>query len=106
MRHHLRLVLVIALSLAVVGCAFASWSGLTDHPPGFFMGLWHGLLAPWTLILRWFMDIRMYAVPNSGWFYDLGFLIGVALSLPIGWICAIIAVISFFALGSNLAAPG
>jgi len=52
------------------------------------------------------MDIRMYAVPNSGWFYDLGFLIGVALSLPIGWICAIIAVISFFALGSNLAAPG
>jgi len=55
------------------------------------MGLWHGLLAPWTLILRWFMDIRMYAVPNSGWFYDLGFLVGVALSIPVGWICAILA---------------
>jgi hypothetical protein len=88
-----RAVLVIALALALASCAFASYSGSADSPPGFFMGVWHGLLAPWTLILRLFMDIRMYAVPNSGWLYDFGFLIGVAGSLPIGWFCAILAII-------------
>ena len=30
------------------------------------MGVWHGLLAPWTLVIRIFADIQMYAVPNSG----------------------------------------
>ena len=61
--------------------------------PGFFPGVWHGLLAPYSLIVRWFVDdISMYAIPNSGWFYDLGFLLGVGGSLPIGWIAAIISV--------------
>lgn len=53
----------------------------------------HGLLAPWTLILRLFLAIKMYAEPNTGWFYDLGFLIGIVFSIPVGWIAAIIAVI-------------
>jgi hypothetical protein len=55
--------------------------------------VWHGLLAPWTLILRFFLDIKMYAVPNTGWLYDLGFLIGAAFSIPVGWIAAIIALL-------------
>ena len=38
----------------------------------------------------------MYAVPNSGWFCDLGFLIGVAGSIPIGWFCAILTIIGFW----------
>ena len=46
-----------------------------------------------TLVLRAFLDIRMYAVPNSGWWYDAGFLLGIAVSLPLGWIAALIAVV-------------
>jgi len=62
--------------------------------PGFFSGIWHGLLAPYSLIARWFMDDgAMYAVPNTGWFYDAGFLIGVAGSIPIGWAAAILSTI-------------
>ena len=38
-------------------------------------------------------DVVMYAVPNTGWFYDLGFLLGVGGSLPIGWAAAIISTI-------------
>lgn len=64
------------------------------EPAGFFSGIWHGLLAPWSLIARWFIDgVEMYAIPNTGWFYDLGFLLGVSVSLPIGWIAAIISVV-------------
>jgi hypothetical protein len=62
-----------------------------DHP-GFFSGIWHGSLAPYSLIARWFIDdIKMYAIPNSGWFYDLGYLMGIAVSLPIGWLGAIVS---------------
>lgn len=79
--------------LLVAGCGFATTGYLPAEVPGFFQGIWHGLLAPWTLVLRIFLDIKMYAFPNSGWFYDLGFLIGVVFSLPVGWLAAIIATI-------------
>ncbi len=66
----------------------------TYEPAGFFSGIWHGLLAPWSLIARWFMDsVVMYAIPNTGWFYDFGFLIGEIFSIPIGWLAAIISAI-------------
>lgn len=64
---------------------------------GFFSGIWHGLIAPYSLIVRWFsplnntFNVDMYACANTGWFYDLGFLLGIFLSIPIGWIAAIIA---------------
>jgi hypothetical protein len=41
-------------------------------------GLWHGIIAPITLVLSFFnSDIQMYEVHNAGSEYDLGFLIGV-----------------------------
>ena len=43
-------------------------------------GLWHGIIAPITLVLSFFnTDIQMYEVHNAGSEYDLGFLIGVTL---------------------------
>ena len=63
----------------------------TYGPPGFFHGIWDGLIAPWGLALRLFVRVGMYAVPNTGWFYDAGFLLGVAGSIPIGWLAALIA---------------
>ena len=43
-------------------------------------GLWHGIIAPITLIISFFnSDVQMYEVHNAGSEYDLGFLIGVAL---------------------------
>ena len=45
-------------------------------PPGFFSGLVHGFLMLFSLIGSIFMDHRIYAFPNSGWWYDLGFFLG------------------------------
>ncbi len=65
-----------------------------DHPAGFFSGIWDGLLAPYSLIARWIIhDVVMYAIPNTGWFYDVGFLLGIIFSIPVGWIFAIISTI-------------
>jgi hypothetical protein len=89
---------VIASAIVLLGFAGCGFVGSTpispEHPPGFFMGLWHGMLAPWTLVLRLFFEIKMYAVPNNGWFYDLGYWLGITGSIPFGWLAAIIAVIA------------
>ncbi len=68
------------------------WDYTGYDPAGFFSGIWHGLLAPWSLIARWFLDgVEMYAFANTGWFYDAGFLMGVVVSIPIGWVAAILS---------------
>ena len=68
------------------------WEYSVYDQAGFFSGIWHGLLAPWSLIARWFIDgAEMYAFSNTGWFYDFGFLIGVVFSIPVGWAAAILS---------------
>jgi hypothetical protein len=47
-------------------------------------GLWHGIIAPVTLVLSFFnSDVRMYEVHNAGSEYDLGFLVGVAVVIAL-----------------------
>jgi len=44
----------------------------------FIHGIWHGWIAPLSLILSFFGDgIRMYEPNNTGWTYDLGFYIAI-----------------------------
>jgi hypothetical protein len=45
-------------------------------PPGFFVGLLHGFIILFSFIASLFTDFRIYAFPNSGGWYDLGFLLG------------------------------
>lgn len=88
---------VVLILLGLTGCTFAGdTSSFTDGTPGFLMGIWHGLLAPISLILRFFLDIQMYEIPNSGLGYDLGFLLGVIGAIPIGWLATIISVGFYF----------
>jgi hypothetical protein len=88
---YLRAVILVPPILWLVGCGFAA-SGASEDVPGCLLGFWHGLLAPWSLILRAILDIKTYAFPNSGWGYDFGFIVGVILSLfPPGWIAVVIA---------------
>jgi len=50
------------------------------HLAGAAQGLWHGLIAPVTLVGSFFNPaLEMYEVHNNGREYNLGFLLGVAL---------------------------
>lgn len=50
---------------------------VVEEPYGFFFGLWHGVIAPVSFVLSvFFDDIAMYAVNNSGGWYDFGFVLG------------------------------
>jgi hypothetical protein len=71
----IRLLALLACSAVLTGCATQAASHSSD-PPGFLMGFLHGLLALPSLIGSFFWDIRVYAFPNGGRWYDAGFVLG------------------------------
>ncbi len=78
MKRTLLLVLVLALFLVLAACAPGDGSASTGRPAGFFTGIWHGWIAPVTLVIGLFNHrIRIYEVINSGWWYDLGYYMAV-----------------------------
>jgi len=103
MKKMLVVVLSVLLLLSITGCGPGSSvevntpdSTIQLSPPGpnplvnqpdeqgriarAVAGLWHGLIAPVTLVMSFFnSEIQMYEVHNSGPEYNLGFLVGLAL---------------------------
>jgi hypothetical protein len=72
-------VLVLAL---LAGCApgpnsLARTPDAKGEVPGFWRGLWNGVIAPITFVISLFTEkVRMYEVHNNGGWYDFGFLLG------------------------------
>ncbi len=73
-------IVVIVVVLGLFGCATQPPPAGID-PPGFWMGIAHGFLILFSMIGSFFSDIRIYAYPNTGSFYDLGYLLGAMMSL-------------------------
>ena len=70
----------LGLALLVSACASQIDAGVSqaDDTPGFLWGLWHGFIFPWSFIGSLFRpDVAVYAVPNSGGWYDFGFFLGI-----------------------------
>lgn len=79
-------VLVIA-ALVLTACA-AGANPSADLPvadgdiAGFWLGLWHGIIAPVTFIISLFSDtVGVYEIYNNGGWYDFGFLFGASMTL-------------------------
>jgi hypothetical protein len=44
---------------------------------GFWLGLWHGIIAPVTFVISLFTDaVNIYEVHNSGNWYNAGYFLG------------------------------
>lgn len=78
-RKHLILVLLmLILTLSLTACVPGDGKNTSEDPAGFFWGIWHGWLAPVSLIIGIFnKSIRVYEIHNTGWAYDLGFYMAV-----------------------------
>ena len=78
MKKALTFLLIAALAFALAGCFPGTSTYSPREPAGFFSGLWHGWIAPVSLIYGFFRpDVRIYEPYNTGWWYDLGFYIAV-----------------------------
>lgn len=83
----LGLALVVALLLALTSCAPGPnvQQGIADpggEIAGFWLGLWHGIIAPITFVISLFTDtVDVYEVHNNGNWYNFGFVLGAGVLL-------------------------
>ena len=71
--------LLLMTLVTSAGCMPGDGEYTTDQPAGFFWGIWHGWIAPISLIVGILHnpDIRVYEPQNTGWWYDFGFYIAI-----------------------------
>lgn len=79
----IRFALLAAAVLVLASCA----AGPNDvvsagaDQAGFWLGLWHGIIAPITFLISLFTDgVNVYEVHNNGNWYDFGFVLGLSMA--------------------------
>ena len=86
-RAALMLAVVSALALLLLGCAATAnpEAGQGADAAGFWLGLWHGIIAPIAFVVSLFNDgVGIYETRNTGGWYDFGFLFGVSVAFSGG----------------------
>jgi len=72
---------IVLVAFIFTGCADVSphvETCVTSNPYGFWSGLWHGMILPFSWIGSLFSDdIAIYAYNNNGGWYDFGFMLGI-----------------------------
>ncbi len=78
MKKTIALLFVFLVLFTLSGCFPGGGTYSSQEPAGFFTGIWHGWIAPVSLIVGLFKDgVRIYEPNNTGWWYDFGFYIAV-----------------------------
>ena len=79
MRRKVVFSMMVLTSLIVLNACIpgdGSYEGLKQA--NFLSGVWHGWIAPLSLIISLFdHDITIYEAYNKGWLYDFGFYIAI-----------------------------
>jgi hypothetical protein len=79
---------VVLLVVLVLAACAPSANPLIDQAvgdgssAGFLLGIWHGFIVVITFFISLFSDsVGVYEVHNTGWSYNLGYLIGLMMAL-------------------------
>lgn len=71
-------ILLITFVLMLTACIPGDGTYTVQRPAGFFSGIWHGWVAPISLIIGLFdKNIHIYEAVNRGWLYDFGFYMAI-----------------------------
>ena len=74
----LLLIVMLVAILALSGCFPGDGVNYVGNEAGFFRGVWHGWIAPISLIYSLFNDnINIYEVYNNGFRYNIGFYMAI-----------------------------
>lgn len=78
----LTILMVLLLSACAAGANPETGVATADGDiAGFWLGLWHGLIAPITFLISLFSDnVNIYEVHNNGNWYDFGFVFGASMA--------------------------
>ncbi|MGB9664472.1 MAG: hypothetical protein ACPL25_06090 [Ignavibacteria bacterium] len=72
-----KITLIVFMIFFFIGC-FPTQSTEDEKAAGFFKGIWHGWIAPISLVVGLFdHNVRIYEPNNTGWWYDFGFYMAV-----------------------------
>ncbi|HAO99061.1 MAG TPA: hypothetical protein DCQ83_03335 [Fibrobacteres bacterium] len=89
-QNRVRLLAAIGIMLTLASCATHYTPEAIASPYGFFFGIWHGMIFPFSLlanIISWFLSlfdvhvlqsVQIFGRPNTGFFYYFGFVIGLS----------------------------
>ena len=70
--------LLVVSAMVLTGCMPGDGTYTSSNPAWFFCGIWHGWIAPVSLIIGIFSrNIRIYESANSGWLYDFCYYIAI-----------------------------
>lgn len=75
-----KLLIIIALVclLMLSACAPGLNDRRPDNPAGLLWGVWHGWIAPFSLIISIFVpEVSIYETNNTGFWYDFGFYLAI-----------------------------
>ena len=68
------LILILTTLIITTACIPGNGINTREDPAGFFRGIWHGWIAPFSLVLSIFNpSASIYEIHNTGFWYDLGF---------------------------------
>ncbi len=71
-------ILILLVTMLLSGCMPGDEKYTDNKPANFLSGIWHGWIAPISLIVGLFKtSVRIYETINSGWGYDFGFYIAI-----------------------------
>lgn len=68
---------LLVLCLFVTGCHFVGDPSASKEIAGFFSGMWDGAVLLFSVVLTCFTDVQIIELNNNGFFYKVGYAIGV-----------------------------
>ncbi len=78
MKRIILVCMVLILITAMTGCLPDTLPDQPEKPAGFLLGIWHGWIAPVSLIVSLFNDnVSIFEATNRGFWYEFGFYIAI-----------------------------
>ena len=78
MKRSYKVIALLILLVLLTGCMAGISPQFDTQQAGFFYGIWHGWLAPLSLILKFFNpEHSIYEINNTGLGYEFGFYMAI-----------------------------
>ncbi|MCK5762496.1 MAG: hypothetical protein KAH05_00090 [Clostridiales bacterium] len=72
------IITLLLIMILLTGCLPGNDKYEFYRSAGFLSGIWHGWLAPLSLIISFFNgNVHMYEINNTGFWYDFGFYMAI-----------------------------